>query len=179
MNITKILTLFLFLTICLLSFGQSKYDSTRISGLIRLFANNLGNDTVIDLSTEDGKIIKPEHYNILPQFISRGKDYEFFELTKHNNVVIRCYAFEALYYTGSAKIIEALQTHFTDTVEVWTRRGCVRAPYKAIEIMMDVAKGGRIIDLNKYPEKTTTKMSEDDYGRLTKVFEQYYGIKTK
>jgi hypothetical protein len=136
-------------------------------------------DSLVAISIQDGKIENPEFYPLLKEFITRGKDYEFCELTNHPNPVVRCYAYEALDYTGSPKIIEVLRDHFLDTVKIRTRQGCLMGREKPIDIMVNFARGGRIIDRKIYPEKHTDPCGNDFIDKLTKLFEEYYNIKLK
>lgn len=66
---------------------------------------------------------------------------ELLMLTKHNNPIVRCYAFKALTMVSEEEAFQILPQHFQDTSQVYTHFGCFGKHLSVGDFFVSVFKG--------------------------------------
>lgn len=66
---------------------------------------------------------------------------ELVMLTKHNNPIVRCYAFKALTMVSEQEAFSLLAHHFQDTAQVYTHAGCFGKDVLVGDFFVSVFKG--------------------------------------
>lgn len=123
--------------------GQSKFDSTRVSGLIRKLVQQLQTDSFFFTNGTCKQLGKETHIKTLFEFINLSKDFECLELTKHPNPTIRCFSFQTLLGMKYPEIVDILEAHLLDTAQVSVIAGCSIASHNVIQVFVKAMSRGR------------------------------------
>ena len=169
MRASKFIAVFFFFTFCVSSVNaQNSYDGTKISGQIKQIIDKILTDTFINISTTDQAIIEPDANKVINRFIYLSKVSELCELSKHPNPIIRCYAFEGLYYKKYIQLVKVLEERSEDIVLVPTKMGCGTSSDEVIFIMLNLIKSNRV--------RVGVRMSKNDRDKLIKILQHFFPI---
>jgi hypothetical protein len=133
----QLVTLFL-LTFSLHCFGQLHFDRTKISRQTEKVVSWIEDVNELMGNVVYNTGIRPAQYDNFTELQNRATQEELVELTNHANGVVRCYAFWALTYKPSVKLLPIVISHIGDTAVVRTQFGCLSDGERVGDFFIDL-----------------------------------------
>jgi hypothetical protein len=158
----KHLVTIIILTLTLNCFGQLHFDKTKISRQTEQIVSKIEKVNELMGSAVYYAGIRPAQYDNFTNLQDRATQDELVELTNHPNGVVRCYAFWALTYKPSAKLLPIVIAHIGDTVSVNTQFGCIGSREKVGDFFINLVTP-QYVDLN------SNKLTPSEYNYLDSV----------
>ncbi|MBD79622.1 MAG: hypothetical protein CL840_11950 [Crocinitomicaceae bacterium] len=143
----KTWTTLLFLFLLLTSYGQSNFDSSKISKGTNKIADDIEEVGVVMNSGIGYAGIRPKQYDNFIHLKEKATSDELKALTNHASPTVRCYAFWALSYDHSVDLFSIVLDHIDDTAMVDTQFGCIGSSKPVGDFFISVVTP-RYIDLN-------------------------------
>lgn len=106
--------------------------------------------------------IRPPQYDSFTELKNKATEDELVELTNHPNGVVRCYAFWALTYKPTAKLLPIVIAHIVDVSSVNTQFGCIGSSEKVGDFFVDLVTP-------KYVDFNSKKLTAAEYEYLDSV----------
>ena len=126
------------MTLTLNSFGQLKFDKSKISKHTEQIVVKIEKINELMGSAVGYAGIRPEQYDYFTQLQKEATKDELIELTNHPNGVIRCYSFWALTYDSSINLFTIVVRHINDDENVKTQFGCIGSSEKVGDFFIDL-----------------------------------------
>jgi hypothetical protein len=137
----RLFTIIFLLFLPIAASAQSAFDIGKLSDEGRAILAKIERDNSVPSDTMGMRFeYLPKDY---PLTVLREKleMNELVMLTKHNNPIVRCYAFKAITMVSEEEAFQILPQHFHDTAQVYTHAGCFGKDVSVGDFFVGVFKG--------------------------------------
>ena len=140
-------TTILFLLLTLTTYGQTKFDKSKISKMTNEIVKDIEKVNMVMSSAVGYAGVRPEQYDNFTKLKTKATTDELKELTNHPNPTVRSYAFWALSHDHSVDLYPIVLNHINDNEFVETQFGCIVSGESVGDFFISVVTP-RYVDLN-------------------------------
>jgi len=140
-------TTILFLLLTLTTYGQTKFDKSKISKETNEIVKDIEEVNMVMSSAVGYAGVRPEQYDNFMKLKIKATSDELKELTNHPNPTVRSYAFWALSHDHSVDLYPIVLNHINDNEFVKTQFGCIVSGEAVGDFFINLVTP-RYVDLN-------------------------------